>query len=109
MDFIWFPLPLLRVWWRWFFDCNVRPDFRVFCIQRQPFLKPRLGVGLDRVDWAFRLADPAIAAFVRMDDEHVLALVEAIDRADLDAIHQFAADAGFGDDVGHDLGFFSSV
>src|ERR1700758_2043633 len=58
-----------------FFDRNVWPDFRVFRIQRQPFLKPRLGVGLDRVDRALRLAHPAINAFVRVDDEHVLALV----------------------------------
>ena len=45
--------------------------FGVFRIQRQPFLKFRLGVGLDRVDRAFRLADPAIDAFVRVDDEHL--------------------------------------
>jgi hypothetical protein len=31
---------------------------------------------------AFRLAYAAIDAFVRMDDEHVLALVETIDGAD---------------------------
>jgi hypothetical protein len=36
-----------------------------------------------------------------MDDEHVLALVEAIDRADLDAVHVLALDAVFGDDVSH--------
>jgi hypothetical protein len=36
-----------------------------------------------------------------MDHEHVVALVEAIDGADLDAIHVFALDAIFGDDVGH--------
>ena len=35
--------------------------FRVFCIQRQPFLKPRFGISLDRVDWAFRLAFRQIA------------------------------------------------
>jgi len=34
-----------------------------------------------------------------MDDEHVFALVEAIDGADLDAIHQLALDAGFIDDI----------
>jgi hypothetical protein len=38
------------------------------------YFKFRLGVGLDRVDRAFRLADPAIDAFVRVDDEHVLVL-----------------------------------
>ena len=76
------------------------PDFRVFRIQRQPFLKPRLGVRLDRVDRAFRHADPAIDAFVRVDDEHVLALVEAVHGANLHAIHQLALDAAFVDDVG---------
>jgi hypothetical protein len=41
-----------------------------------------------------------------MNDEHVLAFVETIDRADLDAIHVFALDAIFGDDVGHERSFF---
>jgi hypothetical protein len=36
-----------------------------------------------------------------MDHQHVLALVEAIDGADLDAIGVLALDAGFGDDVSH--------
>jgi len=36
-----------------------------------------------------------------MDDEHVLALVEAVDGADLDAVHVLAFDAGFSDDVRH--------
>jgi hypothetical protein len=35
-----------------------------------------------------------------MDDEHVLALVEAVHRANLHAIHQLALDAAFVDDVG---------
>src|SRR5207253_7236465 len=83
-----------------FFDHNIWPDFRVFRIQRQPFLKPRPGVGLDRVDRAFRLTHPAIDAFVRVDDEHVLALVEAVHGAHFDAVHGFAANAALVDDVG---------
>ena len=82
------------------FDRNIWPDFRVFRIQRQPFLKPRLGVGLDRVDRALRLAHPAIDALVRVDDEHVLALVEAVHGAHFDAVHGFAANATLVDDVG---------
>jgi hypothetical protein len=35
-----------------------------------------------------------------MDDEHVLALVEAIHGAHLDAVHGFAANAAIVDDVG---------
>src|SRR5262245_48371430 len=38
-----------------------------------------------------------------MDDQHVLADIEAVDRAYLDAVHVLALDAGFGDDVGHPL------
>jgi hypothetical protein len=35
-----------------------------------------------------------------MDNEHVLALVETIDGADLHAVHQFALDATLVDNVG---------
>ena len=100
MELVRLPLPLLIVGWRRFFHRNIWPGFRVLRIQRQPFLKPRLGVGLDRVDRALRLAHPAIDAFVRVDDEHVLALVEAVHRAHFDAVHGFAANATLVDDVG---------
>src|SRR5205085_10721726 len=49
-----------------------------------------------------------IDAFVGVDDQHVLAFVEAIHRAHFDAVHVLAADAGFSDDVGHDVALFSS-
>jgi len=63
--------------------------------------KARLGVGLDGVHGAFRLADAAIDALVGVNNQHILALVEAVYRADLDAIHVLALDANFGDDVSH--------
>src|SRR5207302_215808 len=100
LEFVRLPLPLLRVGRGRFFDRNIWPDFRAFRIQRQPFLKPRLGVRLDRVDRAFRHADPAIDAFVRVDDEHVLALVEAVHGAHVDAVHDFAANTTLVDDEG---------
>src|SRR5262249_29689046 len=40
-----------------------------------------------------------VDAFVGMDDEHILALVEAVHRAHLDAVHGFAANAAIVDDV----------
>jgi ABC-type sugar transport system substrate-binding protein len=43
---------------------------------------------------------PTIDAFIGMNDEHVLALVETIDGANLHAIHKLALDARFIDDVG---------
>jgi len=44
----------------------------------------------------------AVDAFVRMNDEHVRALIEAIDRAHLHAICVLALDTILGDDVGHE-------
>ena len=45
-------------------------------------------------------ANTAVNAFVRVDHEHVLALVETIHRAHLHAVHGFAANAALIDDVG---------
>src|SRR5207247_9166696 len=44
LEFVRLPLPLLRVGRGRFFDHNIWPDFRVFRVQRQPYLKPRLRV-----------------------------------------------------------------
>ena len=46
LEFVRLPLPLPPVERGRFFDRNIWPDFRVFRIQRQPFLKPRLVSGL---------------------------------------------------------------
>src|SRR5690606_30422107 len=54
-----------------------------------------------RADGAFRLAYAAINALIGVDNQHVLALVETIHGADFHAIGVFAADAGFGHDIGH--------
>ena len=66
-------------------------------------LEPRLGVGLDGVHRAFRLADAAVDALVGMDDEHVLAFVEAVDGTDFHAVRELALDAVLVDDIGHAL------
>src|SRR6266699_6056151 len=44
LEFVRLPLPLLRVGRECFFDCNIWPNFRVFGIQRQPFLKPGFAI-----------------------------------------------------------------
>jgi len=43
---------------------------------------------------------PQSMHFVRVDDEHALALVEAVHGAHFDAVHGFAANATLVDDVG---------
>src|ERR671936_1859481 len=57
--------------------------------------------GCDRVDRTDRLAQRAVDALVGSDDEHLLDLVDAVDRADVDAREVLLADAGLVDDVGH--------
>src|SRR4029453_18211305 len=54
--------------------------------------------GLHRADG---LAGAAVHAFVGVDVEHAVALVDAVDRAFLDAGLVLDVDAGLGDDVGH--------
>src|SRR5260370_14698041 len=99
LEFVRLPLPLLRVRRGRFFDRNIWPDSCVFRIQRQPFLKPGFAISLDGIDAAFRFANATVDAFVRVDDEHVLALVEAVHGAHFDAVHGFAANAAIVDDV----------
>src|SRR3954451_12409722 len=74
----------------------------VLPVQLRPLLGLGLGVGQDGLGRALGLAHAAVDALVGVDDEHVVALVETVDRADLDAIHVLAPDAGLGDYVGHD-------
>ena len=79
------------------------PILRQFGVKFQElFLTGRnLVFGNDGIDRAFRLAQRAIDAFLRIDHEHVRALVEAIHGADFHAVHQFALDAAFQYQEGH--------
>src|SRR3546814_17586093 len=65
------------------------------------FSQAGLRIGQSRRGRAFRFAHAAVDALVRVDDQHILALVETVHGANLDAIHIFAADAVIGHDIGH--------
>jgi hypothetical protein len=84
-----------------FFAHDDGPHFGILAVEFDPFFRARIGIGADGIGGAFGLADAAIDAFVGVDDQHILALVEAIYRANLDAVGIFAGDAGIIDDVGH--------
>ena len=87
---------------RFLHDRNIRPDLGELGIDLQPLaVWIILGIGLDRLNRAFRLANAAIDALIRVNDEHVLAFIEAVDRANLHTVHVFTLNAGVDDDIGH--------
>ena len=61
----------------------------------------RVRIGQDGLRRALGLAHPAVDALVGMDDEHVVAFVEAVHGTHFHAVHVLALDAVFGDDVSH--------
>src|ERR1700733_6475790 len=84
---------------------DIRPGAGIVAVEPDPAFRLLVAIGDDRFSRAFRFADPAIDAFIRMDDEHILALVEAVDGGYFHSIHILALDAGFGDDIGHRRSF----
>src|SRR3546814_2773698 len=70
-------------------------------VEFQPLLQPAFRIGENGLGRTFRLAHAAIDALAGINHQHVLTLIEAIDRTYLYAVHIFATDAGIGDDIGH--------
>ena len=101
VEFAGLAVPFLAIGGAVALDCDVRPGLGVVGVDLQPLVEARLSVRLDRLGRAFRLADAAVDALIRVDDEHVLALIETVHRTDFDAVHIFALDAVFDDDIGH--------
>jgi len=81
--------------------CAVRPLGRILTIHLLPFFSFGVGIGNNGICGAFRLADTAVNAFIRIDHKHVFALIEAIDRANFNTVHVFAANTGFRDNIRH--------
>jgi hypothetical protein len=80
---------------------NVRPLVSILAVQLLPAFLTGFSFGLDGFVRALGLTHTAVDALVGMDDEHVLALVKAVDGADLDAVGELALDAILVDDVRH--------
>src|SRR4051795_650759 len=82
-----------------------------FCIDCDPglqlFREPIVRV--NRRNRADGLAQPAVDALVRLDVKRAPALVDAVDRAGVEAGLVLYVDAGVGDDVGHYLPFHTGL
>ena len=83
-----------------FLSRDVGPNRRVLAVEVEPLFDAGLCVWLDGVHRAFRLAHTAVDALVGVNDEHVLALVEAVHGAHLHAVRVLATNAVLVDDVG---------
>jgi hypothetical protein len=101
LEFAGHAVKLLGIGGRVALDGNVWPLGGVVGVDLEPRFEAGFGVRLDRVSWAFRLANATINAFIGVDDQHVFTFVEAVHGADFNAIHIFALNAVFSDDVGH--------
>jgi hypothetical protein len=93
---------------------NRRPTACQFNIQFDEWLLIGWNIffGEDRVGRAFWNADRAIDAFIRIDREEIRPYAETIYRAHIYAVGVSAADAIFGNNMGHDspIGkFFESI
>jgi len=78
-----------------------RPEFRVFAVELYPIFKAGFGIGSNGVSRAFWLANAAVDALIWMDYQHILALVETIHGAHLDAVGVFTSDTVVDHDIGH--------
>lgn len=94
-------LELFRIDWRFTLDGDVWPFGSELLVKPKPLFQIGVRVRFDGVDRALRLTHATIDAFVRMDHQHVFPFVEAIHGANFYTVHQFAFDAGVGDDIGH--------
>jgi hypothetical protein len=101
VEFAFFAIKFLGVTGGIAFDRNVRPFGGIFSVDFEPLVEAGFSVGFNRVSWAFRLTNATVDAFIRVDHQHVFALVKAVHGADFHAIHIFTFDAVFCDDVGH--------
>ncbi len=75
----------------------VRPQRRVFFVECKPRFGARFVVKNNCINRACLDATSAIDTFARINDEHILALLECIDGADFNAVHVLALDTSVGD------------
>src|ERR1700675_3408939 len=94
-------LPLVRIGWRLALAGNSRPLSGIGRVGFGPSRRAVVAIGDDRLGRALRFAHAAINALAGVDHEHVFTGVEAVNWADFDAVHVFAANAVLGDHIGH--------
>src|SRR6202035_6165931 len=80
-------LPLVRIGWRLALAGYSRPLSGIGRVGFGPSRRAVVAIGDDRLGRALRVAHAAINALTGVDHEHVFTGVEAVNWADLDAVH----------------------
>lgn len=98
-----FAIPLIGVW-QWILGSGDGLEYGAqLCIQgNEVYLVCRhILLGEDGIGRALRNTDCTVNALVRIDDKEVRAFLEAVHRADVHTICEFALDAVLCNNVGH--------
>ena len=94
-------LPIIGIRRRFALAGDIGPLLGVIAVEFHPGGRLVVAIWQNRLGRAFRFADAAINAFIRVDHQHVFADIEAVYRTDFHAIHVFAVDAIFADNISH--------
>jgi len=100
-ELVGFAIPVFGIGRLLTFHGDIGPFRRVLCVDLKPFFQARLSIRFNCLCGTLGFANTAVNAFIWVDDEHILAFVKAIDRADLNTVHIFALDAVIGHQIGH--------
>ena len=82
---------------------NNRPDFRILPVKLYPLFHVRLGIGANCISRTLWFTNAAINTFIRMNNKHIFAFIEAIYRANFNTIGVFTSYARVIDNVSHKL------
>jgi hypothetical protein len=93
----WLVFPLFGIWQGWLHFSDVWPLFGEFCIQSDELglISRHFVFRIDGIHRALWLAQRAVDALVRVDNEEIRAFIEAVYRTHFHAISVFAVNTVF--------------
>ena len=100
-EFVRLVAPIVSIYRRFALTRDIWPNIGELSVHLEILIGAVIRIRANGFNRAFGLANPAIDAFIWVDHEHIVTLVEAIHRAYFDTVHEFTFDARIVDDVRH--------